>query len=76
MSMHAGLSMALRDEPWSNMPPPDMNEMRAIDALLWDDFYKSELLSNYRLTLTSTPWSGEIEHQERGLAERLFKEGC
>jgi len=83
-TLHIALRMALRDETlpafpekhWGNTLGPWDHEREDMEAAPWSDADKSNLLSNYRVTLTSTPWGEDMRPRERGLAERLFEEGC
>ncbi|KAF3034193.1 hypothetical protein E8E11_004557 [Didymella keratinophila] len=78
------LRMALRDETlaafpekhWGNTLGPWDHEREDMEAVLWFDADKRNLLSNYRVTLTSTLWGEDMRPQERGLAERLFEGSC
>lgn len=75
--------MALRDQTLDAFPEKHSStisrtldyERKDMEAVLWTDADRSDLLNNYRVTLTSAAWDKDTRPQERGLAERLFEEG-
>jgi hypothetical protein len=82
-TLHVALRMALRDQTLDAFPEKHSStisrtldyERKDMEAVLWTDANRSDLLSNYRVTLTSAAWDKDTRPQERGLAERLFEEG-